>query len=95
MKLPESVQVAPFPPCGDGLKTLKPIYAGKIKVKLASKSFFIKDELIMSGKFDVCALNDGKALEENCSHCLNNSSKLACSTCEMVHYCSEKCQVRP
>ena len=47
----------------------------------------------MSGKFNVCALNDGKALEKNCSHCLDNSFKLKCSACEMVNYCSEKCQV--
>lgn len=47
----------------------------------------------MSGKFDVCALNDGNSLEKNCSHCFDPSSKLKCSDCEMVHYCSEKCQV--
>ena len=48
----------------------------------------------MRGEFDVCALNDGKALEENCSRCLRHYAKLACCKCEMARYCSLVCQVK-
>lgn len=93
MKLPESIVVAQFPHCHDGLKTLNPLQIGIIS---DSWSLLINiqllGEIVINGEFDICALNDGKSLESYCSHCLKMDVKLKCS-CKMTNYCSKTCQV--
>ena len=79
MKLPQSIVVAPFAPCGEGLRTLRPLRLG---------------EKVASGELDVCVLNDGIPLKSLCTFCFSKGgSEFKCSTCKMPIYCSLKCQV--
>lgn len=95
MKLPSTVQVAKFPPCGDGLRTLKPLHSRTIRILCYHILLFLftsSEELIASGNFDICTLNDG-ALGKFCTHCFFESALIKCPSCQIIGYCSETCKV--